>query len=77
MLIRCFTPTFSETELPPQEPQPEGEGGSELEVVKIADAAVGGGGVDENTAGLHALGELVDLLMLGHCHCRYREEVWP
>ena len=42
----------------------EGEGRRELEVVEIADAALGGRGVDEHAAGLHGLVVLLDLLLL-------------
>ena len=55
MFSRCFTPTFSDTELPPQEPQPSVSDGLQLEVVQIADAALRGGRVDQDTAGLHPL----------------------
>ena len=40
------------------------EGGSHLEVIEVADAALGGGGVDEDAAGLHGLVVLLDLLLL-------------
>ena len=39
----------------------ERQGGRELEVVEVADAALRGGGVDQNAAGLHALGERIEL----------------
>ena len=58
MFSRCLTPTFSETELPPQEPQPSVRDGAQLEVIQVADAALRGGGVDEDAAGLHARGEV-------------------
>ena len=65
MLSRCLTPTFSDTELPPQEPQPSVREGVKLEVVQIADAALGGGGVHQDAAGLHAAGKLIQLGLLG------------
>ena len=34
MLSRCFTPTFSETELPPQEPQPRVREGVSMKLYK-------------------------------------------
>ena len=43
----------------------EGEGGRELEVIQVADAAEGRRGVDEDAAGLHARAELVELRALG------------
>ena len=33
-LIKCFTPTFSETELPPQEPQPRVRDGASLKLYR-------------------------------------------
>ena len=44
----------------------QGQGGKELEVVQIADSAVGGGRIDEDTAGLHALCVLHHLFLLIH-----------
>ena len=41
------------------------KGGSELEVVQIADAALRGGGVDHDAAGFHLLGEAHELFALG------------
>ena len=34
------------------------QGGRQLEVVQVADAAVGGGGVDQDAAGLHGLAQM-------------------
>src|SRR5699024_1102027 len=34
MLIRCFTPTFSDTELPPQDPHPSVRDGASLKLYK-------------------------------------------
>ena len=34
MFIRCFTPIFSETEFPPQDPQPKVRDGSSLKLYK-------------------------------------------
>ena len=39
----------------------QSQGGGHLEVVQVADAAVGGGSVDDDTAGLHAVCESVQL----------------
>ena len=44
----------------------EGEGGREFEVVKVADAALRGGSVDEYAAGLHTVGVFVNLGLLRH-----------
>ena len=41
------------------------EGGGQLEIVQIADAALGGGGVDHDAAGFHLLGEAHELFALG------------
>ena len=42
------------------------QGRSELEVVQVADAALGGRRVDQNTAGLHGSRMLRHLLFLVH-----------
>ena len=39
--------------------------GRQLEVVKVADAALRGGGIHENAAGLHSLRKLIELCLLG------------
>ena len=44
--------------------RPEGQGGRRIEVVEVAQAAEGGGHVDDDAAGLHAQAEGVDLLTL-------------
>ena len=79
MLSRCFTPTFSETELPPHEPADvlrdgvaapraaaERERGRRVEVVDVAYAALRRGRVDEDAARLHAALEVVELFALRH-----------
>ena len=66
-LIKCFTPTFSETELPPQEPQPGSETASCQSCIDHR-CAVRGRGVDDDTAGLHDVLEQADLLGLGGVH---------
>ena len=43
----------------------QGQGRGNVEVIQIADAAEGGGRVDQDTAGFHLLGEAVNLLLLG------------
>ena len=45
---------------------PEGEGGGELEVVDVADAALRRGGIEQHAAGLHAVGVFIDLVLAGH-----------
>ena len=41
----------------------QGEGGGQLEVVQVADAALSGGGIHQNPAGFHPGGEGVQLLL--------------
>ena len=43
----------------------QGQGRSQLEVIEITDTSVGGWGVDQDTAGLHAVCVLRHLLCLG------------
>ena len=43
----------------------QGQGGGQLEVVQVADAALGGGGVHQDTAGFHPGGEILELILLG------------
>ena len=44
----------------------QGEGGSQLEVVQVADTALGGGGVHQDAAGLHGSLVLGQLFLLRH-----------
>ena len=44
----------------------QSQGWGQLEVVQVADASLGGGGVHQDAAGLHPLGEAVQLLPLSH-----------
>ena len=43
------------------------QGGRKLEVIEIADAALRGRSIDQNTAGLHTLGKLSKLLFFRLC----------
>ena len=44
----------------------QGQGGGQPEVIQVADAALGGGGVDKDPAGLHSGGEGIQLVLGVH-----------
>ena len=76
MFSRCFTPTFSDTELPPQEPHPSVRDGAKFKVVKITDTTVRRRCIDQNTAGLHTLLHVLPSF-LSRVTLTYREDVCP
>ncbi len=65
LLIRCFGPTFSEMELPPQNhTNQRQEAGCEFEVVQVTDTTLRGRGVDQDTRGFHHLTEVSNAFWL-------------
>ena len=75
MLMRCLTPTFSETELPPQEPQPRVREGASLKLYRSP--------IPPWEEGVFT--RIRQVFMAAWCFASfsfsatltYREEVWP
>jgi len=76
ILIRCLTPTFSDTELPPQEPQPKVRDGAMLKLYK-SPMPPWEEGVLTRMRQVFIRAAKASILSFSVTALTYREEVWP